>query len=308
MGLPFLDKFAGKERKNSKEEREMMEDEMFEGVNETSTADLSTEETIDNGNEVDTYDTAPEGSADDVESASTEEVTSTEEENVQSATENAKYAAARRQAEAEYKQAKARSDAEAKRLFGNYKHPDTGKPIETWEEYASAIEAQQRHQTEQRMIDKGVSPEDINNLIENSPTMRQAKEVIAEQQKAESQRRIDDDVKAISKIDPSVKTLDDILKMDNSQEVVDLVTNNNLSLVQAYKLVNSDRLSAMASAATKQAAINSAKSTTHLETTRGVKKDTASYEPIPEAVLGHWKDAYPGLSIQELTKKYNSVL
>lgn len=276
----------------------------FESVNTTETADLSTEEPIETVESTD----ADTAEVTETEESASEVVEVDEEQNRQTAEENAKYAAARRQAESEYNSKVAKLNARAKEMFGNYKHPVTGKPIESWEEYADAIEVQQRQAQEQKLREKGIDPSIVDQMVQNSPAMKEAKQVIERNKMEQAKQTLDNDIREISKFDPDIKSIDDLMKSPNYETVFGYVKNNNLSLVDAYRLANSSKLAVREREAAKQAAINSAKSTTHLETTRGVKKDTESYEPIPEAILGHWKEAYPGLSVQELTKKYNSVL
>ena len=61
-------------------------------------------------------------------------------------------------------------------------------------------------------------------------------------------------------------------------------------------------------AASRQAAINSAKSTGHLIPVGGGASGPEGEVEIPKAELGLWQDMYPGLSYKELRTKYNRTL
>lgn len=244
----------------------------------------------------------------------TEETTSAVDnsDGEQSAEENAKFAAVRRQAEAEAKakyeqQIKKQNDL-VKGMFGKFKNADTGKPIETVEDYIAAMEVQQRRQQEKELIEKGVNPKLIEEMIENSPAMREAKAVLEKSKQEEAQRAIDADLKAITAMDSDIKSFADLENSENFQTILGYVKQNGLSLVDAYKLANSDKLLNKQTAAAKQAAINSAKSMSHLETTKGVSQPSKDFVPIPHAVLERWQEAYPSLTMEQLTQKYNSVM
>lgn len=270
------------------------------GVNETSTADLSTG-----------ADAQAEAST------STEAVTTTEGTEVetasetvtqQSAEDNSKFAAARRKAEAEYQQKMDRLNEMFKQQFGQYKNPETGQPITSAEEYLTAFSIQQRKQQEAQLQKAGVDPSLIENMVNNNPAIREAKEIIARNQQEMASQALQNDLKAVSKLDPDIKTLDDLAALPNYAEIVGYVSKNGLSLVDAYKLVNGDKIASRQTEAVKQAAINSAKSTSHLGVTGGVATNDGDYAPIPAKMLDNWRAAYPNLSMEELTKKYNAAL
>ena len=272
------------------------------GVNESEIAEQT--EVVDTETSPSTEAVVEEGA--DVESASTEATAETE---VQSAEDNAKYAAARRQAESEFKARIDKQNADIKRRFGQYKNPITGKPVETLDDYLEALDAQQQKQSERMLEEKGISPDVIQQMINNNPVVREAQYMKEQYEMETANAKLQEDIKAISKIDPSIKTVEDLLNSENYNQVFNYVSNNGLNIVDAYKLANSSRLAEMQAAAAKQATINSAKSKSHLETTKGVSgMANKAYAPIPSSILEKWKDAYPDLSMEQLTAKYNANL
>lgn len=229
-------------------------------------------------------------------------------EPVQTPDVNAQYAAARRQAEAHHRKEIDGINGEFKRLFGNVVNPVTNKPIETYQDYLQAAEHQMKANREAELRSKGVDPALIDQMIDQSPAIKQAKAIIQQNQMQEAGRKLDEDLKAVSKIDPSIKSFEDLGKHESYQAVLQLVQNNGLSLSQAFILANHQKLSSNKADAAKQAAINAARSQSHLETTKGGNTAPSNMVPIPESALRTWKAAYPDSTMEELTRMYNSVI
>lgn len=244
-----------------------------------------------------------EPSSDSVEETESEEVQEVAKP-VQSKEENSRYAAARREAEAKQK---ALDDKFAK-MFGDYENPITGEKITGVESYLTALQAQQELEQSEKLRSAGIDPSIINEMIANNPTVIQAQEVMRNAQAAETERMIADDLKVIQEIDPEIRSLEDILNGENSEQIMGYVTNNNLRLADAYKLANLGKIAEKNRAAAKQAAINQAKGKSHLESTTSLGTDDNSMTPIPAKVLARWKEAYPELTVAQLTAKYNNAI
>ena len=226
--------------------------------------------------------------------------------------EDARFASVRRKAEeaarAKYEAQTAQINAEFKRLFGNYKNPETGKPIESWDEYIAAIEVQNRQQKEAELREKGIDPGFLNDLIENSPVIRQAKQVIDQNVQHEAQRQFENDLKELSKIDPAIKTAQDLFNHPSYGRVYELVSKNGLNLQDAYKLANYAELAAKSNAAVKQAAVNQAKGKTHMEATGTGIATNDNLVEVPAGMMATYKQFYPGLTEAEIKVKYNDYL
>jgi len=246
-------------------------------------------------------------------SATTEEESSTESEdsNVQSAEENAKYAAARRRAEAELAQYKANEDAEYARRFGSYENPITHQPIRTKQDYFDALDAQEKLKRDAELSSAGIDPnlfeEMVNRQVANNPYVVQAQAIMQANQEQQLQNQLADDIKAISKLNPNLKTLDDVFALDNAQEMISLVQKNKISLANAYKLTHFDDLMAGKTASAKQAALNTMNGTSHLNQTDSLAASDNGEVEIPANELDQWKKAFPHVSMAELRKKYNKV-
>jgi hypothetical protein len=80
-----------------------------------------------------------------------------------------------------------------------------------------------------------------------------------------------------------------------------------MRLVDAYKLVNFDRLSSSKTAAARQAVVNQVKGQAHLSNAPGISAND-TLEDIPASMLEDFKDLFPGKSTKELKALYNKTL
>ena len=216
---------------------------------------------------------------------------------------NARFAAARRQAEAQI----AARDQRFKERFGHITSPVTGRPIQSEQDYFDALDYQAQMQAREQAKAQGVNPDLIEQLVTNSPAMRQAQEAIRQATIEEGTREMNQQIQQISSFYPEVKSLDDIVKMDTFP-VFDAYMRQGLSLVDAFRLANFDLLSQRDAAASKQAAINAAKGKGHLSPVGGGAGDLAHEVDIPASERALWEEFYPGVPYKELKKKYNSTL
>jgi len=251
--------------------------------------------------------------------ASTEESsTSTEDNssessdsNVQSAEDNARFAAARRKAEAEFNQKLQAMDAEFANRFKDYENPITHQPIRSQKDYLDALDAQEKLKRDAELQSKGIDPkmfEDmVNRQVENNPLVQQAQAVMQQAQQSQIESSIAESMKVISGLNPNLKTVEDVMDLPNAQQMIGLVR-SGLSLADAYKISNFDDLMAGKAAGAKQAALNSINGTAHLNSTDSLAGADDNEVEIPQNELAQWKRAFPHASAAELRKKYNSTL
>jgi hypothetical protein len=264
------------------------------GVNESEPA----EQTEASEPEVTTEET--EGNTEGTESEVTEEQPELDR--------NAIYADARRKAEAEARRKQSAIDAEYAERFKDYKNPITGQPIKSAKDYFDALTAQEQLQTKKTLADNGIDPNLIEKAVNNSPAVKAANLVIAEQRLEKVKTYLDEQVKEVGKIDPDIRTVQDIEKSDRYPQILAYVNNNRLSVVDAYKLVYADKLNEKKTAAVKQQTINNAKSQQHLKSTEGGNGGADGLVNIPESQLAEWKRFYPEKSAKELKEAYNRSL
>ena len=235
----------------------------------------------------------------------------TQQTSVQSAEDNAKFAAARRQAEREFQAKQSQVDNYYATKFAGYTNPLTNQPIRSEQDYRDALDAQEVVKQRQELQSKGIDPDMlsqiVNQQVENNPVVRQAQEVMQRTINDQSNQMITEDLKEIMRIDPSVKSVDDIAKLPNVSQILSL-TQTGMRFSDAYKVANMDSLINNKAGAAKQAAINNMKGTQHLNATNNINSASDSSVDIPSSELSNWQDAYPNLSMAELKKKYNQTL
>lgn len=220
---------------------------------------------------------------------------------------NAAFANMRRQLEAANKRQRD-IDLMYARQYGQYTNPETGQPIRSAEDYFNAMAAQERMNARAQMQASGIDPNLIDNMINNSPVIRQAQEATAELNNIRSQQMLEEDFKAVLKLDPSLTSVEDIVNDPNYAKVVDYCMRvPGVRFVDAYKIVNFDRVSSSKTAAAKQAVVNQIKGQSHLSTGSAVNVSSAE-EDIPANMLEIFKERFPEKSGKELKALYNQVL
>ena len=263
------------------------EDGASEGVNETTAA----EESVDEGEATETEDTG-----------ATEEVT---EPHTQSAETNAAFASMRRQNQ-ELTRRLQETDAMFAQQFGKYSNPETGQPIRSAKDYYEAMAAQERINAREQMQQNGIDPNVIDNLIANSPAVRQAQAATAELNAYRAQQVLETDFKEILALDPSLNSKDDILNDPSFPAILGKVE-QGMRLADAYKIVNFDRVFASKESAVKQQTINQVKGKNHLATGASINVNDGE-EDIPANMINQFKEMFPEKNMKELRKLYNTTM
>ena len=229
-----------------------------------------------------------------------------EQEQEQIPDRNAIFAEMRRQAEAEAKlKAQSTAAAEVDKIFADMglRDPYTDKPITTRAEY-DAYKAKHNAENITAELGKaGISPDVINSIISSHPAIKEASEAAQayktaqEQAQQQSARvRLDEQIKEISALDPAIKTADDLMALPVYDKIRDYVR-RGLSIVEAYKLTNMDKLTDKKTAAAAQSAINKVASKEHLTSTTSRGKGD---NPIPRKQLEMYRLLRPNMTDKEI--------
>lgn len=240
-----------------------------EGAEEQEVADPAAVD--ESGEEAEDGDTADDGEGTDNNAADGEGNTGT-----QSKAERAKYAAARRKAEAErdaaVKAAREEVARDAQRTLDEtvaslgMKNPFTGKPITTKAELDAYRAAEAADRREKLIKRAGMSDSEYKEFVDNLPEVRAARDAKAQADAAAVQQKVDAQLSEIAKFDPSVKSLADLAKTENYQKVYEMVK-KGYDLLDAYKLANFDAVQKATADSTRQAAMNAAAGKSHMSTT-----------------------------------------
>lgn len=265
------------------------EDSEDEGVNETEPAEQS---------EFESEDAQPTGEETEEEPAAPQFDTDRA---------NAAFASMRRELEAARRE-QADIDALYARQYGGYTNPETGQPITSARDYFEAMEAQERMQARAQLQENNIDPRMIDNMIANSPAVRQAKAATAELNSYRASRMMDEDFKKVLALDPTKTSEDDILNDPAYLTVVNYIeTHPGTRFDEAYKIVNFERLADSRGAAAKQAVVNQVKSKNHLSTGTSIDVQDSD-EDIPPTMVEKYKEMFPEKSMKELKALYNNTL
>ena len=117
-------------------------------------------------------------------------------------------------------------------------------------EKAEAWAEQDRIAQLQANLKRGnLTAEDLQTAVEQSPAFRAMQEKLAADEQAaarQNQQQFEQSVEVelaqIQKINPKIKSLADILSMDTGKKWAELVQNNGMSYLDAYRLANMDAL------------------------------------------------------------------
>lgn len=227
---------------------------------------------------------------------------------------NAAYAAARRKAEAERDAAIRKAQEDAQRTIDDafkssgLKNPFTGKPITSKAEFDAYRQQAGDARKSQLMEQAGLSEEEYTALVNDLPEVRQAREArekaesaMRRADEAQAKAKIDEQLQEIGKLDPDIRELNDLAKMENYPQFYELVHRGN-SLLDAYKLANFDKLVQKNTAAAKQAAYNNTQSKQHMGRT---KERGAGAISVPNDVKEMYRAFNPDATDAEIQAHYN---
>lgn len=222
------------------------------------------------------------------------------------------WAIARQRSEREAQQ---RVDRQFAQRFAGYKNPETGAAIHSMQDYFDAMDAQNRI-ARQRALEQATANQSaeqraaLKQLLENDPEKAQLKqdlqELKAAQQNEKAQAAFNADFAELQKLEPGLKTANDLEKLENFDKIVQLVQKNGLDMVTAYKAVNYGRATQASQAAGKQAAINAVRGKTHLAA-HGGQAQPGNQKVMNAGFLEKAREMFPEKSDAELQKLYNSI-
>lgn len=257
-----------------------------------------------------------------------EPATNTEEEEEpdqpQSKQERARQAAARRQREKDaaiqaavdeaLQQERSSREQEMAEFFAaaGLRDPNReNKPITNMEEFRQYQQTFAMKQAEAELRKGKLTPETLQQIVEQTPVMQQAQQIIqqAEREKQQAaqariQAQINAEIAEIGKLDPTIKSMQDLLASENGQKVYEYTKLGN-SLVDAYWLANREKLvNKAATAATAQQSART-QSTAHLKATTSRGQGGVD---VPAAEMALYRQMMPNATDAEIRRHYNSYI
>lgn len=180
--------------------------------------------------------------------------------------------------------------------------PYTQKPISSLADlraYREHFEADKRREFQDG---HGMTDEQYQAFVSDLPEVKAAREAAERAASEGAKARLEKDLKEVGKLDPSVKSLEDLAQRPEYPQICGMVE-KGLSLPQAYKLVYFDQLSQRAAEAAKQGTLNSLAGREHLQksTTRG-----EGAAPVPPSVAEEYRMFMPEATEAEIQAHYNA--
>lgn len=187
------------------------------------------------------------------------------------------------------------------------KNPYTGQPITTKAEYDAYRERFEQERRDQLLRQSGMSQEEFQRFVQDLPEVRRAREAqeaaertIREAREAAARVKLEEQLREIGAMDPSIKSVADLAKMPTYPRFYELVQRGN-TFTDAFRLANFDALAQRSAAGARQAAVNSARSKEHLSETRTRGTGAVS---VPAEVREQYKLLTPDATEEEIQKHY----
>lgn len=191
--------------------------------------------------------------------------------------------------------------------------PYTNKPITTEAEYLAYEAESRRREREQEFKKAGINPETIEQMINEHPDVRAAK-AAAEDARASKERYdrlaqqqvIKDELRKISKLDPNIRTPQDLMNHPRYGEIKQLVAEHNHSIAEAFELATQKDRDAENQIHSRANAAAVSNSKNHMVASNTSGNEAEEYT-VPPETLRSYRKAYPGLPDAELRKKFAKV-
>ena len=197
-----------------------------------------------------------------------------------------------------------REDALVKRIFAGQTNPYTGRPVESVQDYMDY----ENRAREEALEEAGISKEQFDEMIRNTPVMQEARALVQRQEAREAQAihdqamaEVDRGVQAIREMNPSIKSLADIAEMDTFP-TFDRLVRQGYALDDAYKLANMDAIINDRVGQAEQRVRNNQSSKSHLRSHQGQADGDGIV--VPKEVAAAYRQMIPGITDEEIIKDY----
>jgi hypothetical protein len=140
----------------------------------------------------------------------------------------------------------------------------------------------------------------VNDAVENNPIVLEAKKVIEAQKEREQKAALDAAISEISEIDPDIKSVNDLIALENYDEFYALVS-KGYSLPDAYKIFAFDKLTSKKAISAAQNVINNINNKGHITPVKGGQTKEIV---VPDDVLASYRKNLPNMTEDEIRKHY----
>ena len=184
-----------------------------------------------------------------------------------------------------------------------------GKVIATIDDGEAWAEADRLAKVEKDLSKGKLTPEALRLAVEQSPLVQQLQEQMTasaraaeEAQRQQFSKSVEVELAEIGKLDPTVKSLADILSKDGGKKWAGYVQNNGMSYLDAYKLAFHDEIVARAQTAAQTGAAMKERSKSHLKAS-GARGQGAV--EVPARIREFYRQFQPSMTDAEIEADYN---
>lgn len=192
------------------------------------------------------------------------------------------------------------------------KHPVTGAPITTVEEFQEWGKETADARMQKDLKAGKLTKEMLDQMISAHPAIQQAEQIRVQaeqqqaQQKAEAEKtRIAEQIAKIGELNPAVKSLGDILAMETAPAFRQNVE-KGMNFYDAYRLANMDAMADSKARRAVQAAQDKSRGKEHLRATGNARGSGAASVPHDQMKL--YRMMNPGMTDAQIQAHYNQYL
>ena len=186
---------------------------------------------------------------------------------------------------------------------------DGGKEIKTLEDGEKWAEADRLARVERDLSKGKLTPDALRLAVEQSETVQKLQEQLsavtaAAQESNDRQFRagVEVELAEIAKLDPTVRSLADILSKEKGKQWAGYVQRNGMSYLDAYKLAFHDEIVANAQKAANAGASMRAQGKGHLKATGSRGQGAVE---VPARVKAYYREFMPHMTDAEIVADYN---
>lgn len=191
------------------------------------------------------------------------------------------------------------------------KNSITGEAITSMEEFRAWKQAFDAAQLQKDLKAGRLTPESFEKAISELPAVKRLEGIAQKQEQARQEKdmaaakaKVEGELAEIHKLDPSISTVEDLLKMPKAKEFYALVKAGN-SFLNAYRLSHFEELQTKAVEAAKQKALNDTRGKDHLAAT--AKGRGVGAVSVPDEEMKLFRLLNPGTSEAEIQAYYNKT-
>ena len=192
------------------------------------------------------------------------------------------------------------------------KNTITGEPITNMDEFDAWKREYDAKKLESDLKKGRLTPEGLQQVIDQNPTVKAARAIVENQQATERQQadsaaraKIEAEFAEIQKYDPNIKGVPDLMKMENFEEFKAKV-DKGYTFLDAYLSVNRDKIETQRNEAARTQAGLNARGKSHM--TGITNQRGAGNQAVPPDIMQQYRFFNPKATDEEIIAHYNKSI